>query len=269
MPGTRILLIGLAAGLLLGATQDPIESPIPDMSDSELANGQRLFTVHCARCHGMLGGGGEGPSLQRPKLRHAPDDDALFDVLDSGIRGTGMPGTFGPNEREIWQIAGYVRSLGQLPAEALPGNPANGRSIYETRGACASCHILAGSGRGVGPELSEVGLRRNAEYLRRALTNPDADYPMLNKPMTGRTNAFLTVRLVTKAGEFEGMRVNEDEFSIQLRDLTGKLHSFDKADLLSFEKAVGHSLMPGYAAVLEQNEVNDLVAYLMTLGKQQ
>jgi hypothetical protein len=92
---------------------------------------------------------------------------------------------------------------------------------------------------------------------------------MLNKPMAGRTNAFLTVRLATEAGEFEGMRVNEDEFSIQLRDLTGKLHSFDKADLLSFEKAVGHSLMPGYETVLEHNEVNDLVAYLMTLGKQQ
>lgn len=240
-------------------------SPIPMLSAEEIADGKRLFVVHCARCHGMLGDGGEGPSLKRPRLKYAPDDEALFEVIDRGIQGTGMPGTFGPNDTELWHIAGYVRSLGTLPDEPKPGDPIAGAALYTQRGACASCHILNGQGHGVGPELTDVGLRRNADYLRRSLVNPDADHPMLSSPLTGRINAFLTVRVVSADGEFEGLRVNEDEFSIQLRDLAGNVRSFEKRDLLGYEKAFGHSLMPGYNAAFSETELDDLVSYLMTL----
>ena len=127
-----------------------------------------------------------------------------------------------------------------------------------------TCHISQGQGKGVGPELSEVGVRRNLEYLRRSLTNPDADQPARYDPR-GRLNAFLTVRVVSTAGEFEGLRINEDEFSIQMRDLSGAIHSFDKRELINYERSFGHSLMPGYEAILTESEVNDLVAYLMSL----
>ncbi|MCB1685342.1 MAG: c-type cytochrome [Pseudomonadales bacterium] len=266
----------LATGLLLAgvptladqtgnANPEIPASPLATLTAADLADGRRLFTVHCARCHGMLGDGGEGPSLKRPRLTHAADDQALFDVINEGIRGTGMPGTFGPNDEELWRIAGHVRSLGQLPAEVMPGDPERGGDLYNQRGACATCHILDGRGRGVGPELSDVGLRRNVEYLRRSLTDPDADSPMLSGWQTGRINAFLTVRVVAADGEFEGLRVNEDEFSIQLRDLSGNIRSFDKRELLNFEKAFGHSLMPGYEANFTASEIDDLVSYLMTL----
>jgi putative heme-binding domain-containing protein len=243
-------------------------TPVAGMSDADIADGQRLFRTHCARCHGMLGEGGEGPSLKRAKLRHAPDNATLFDVINRGIFGTGMPGTFGPNDDELWRVAAYVRSLGELPAEVMPGDPLRGKTLYESKGTCATCHILQGIGRGVGPELTTVGLRRNVQYLRRALTNPDADYPMRSSRIRGRVNAFLTVRVVSQDGEFEGLRINEDEFSIQLRDLNGQIHSFDKRQLLNLEKAFGHSLMPGYNIVFTADEIDDLVSYLMTLTAQ-
>lgn len=239
-------------------------SPIATMAEEDLLNGQRLFRIHCARCHGMQGNGGEGPSLQRARLEHASDDDSLFDVINNGIQGTGMPGTWAPNDPEIWQIAGYVRSLGQLPDEPMPGDPEAGALIYASN-ACATCHISAGQGRGVGPELTEVGLRRNAEYLRRALTNPDADAPMLDSRITGRINGFLTVRALASDGEYEGLRVAEDEFSVQLRDLSGNIHSFEKNQLLRYERAFGHSLMPGYRTQLSAQDTEDLVSYLMSL----
>ena len=245
------------------------ESPITRMTQAELANGRTLFGVHCGRCHGMLGDGGEGPSLKRANLHHAPDDQALFEVIQEGIQGTGMPGTFGPNDSELWQIAAHVRSLGRLPPEDMPGDPQRGRVLYDTKGGCAACHITSGEGRGVGPELTDVGLRRNLSYLERSLTNPDADHPMLTSWMTGRINGFLTVRVVSPAGEYEGLRVNENEFSIQLRDLTGSIHSFRKEDLLDLQRAFGHSLMPGYETVLDPGEVNDLVSYLMSLKGEQ
>ena len=238
-------------------------TPIDSMTPEDLENGGRLFRVHCARCHGMLGDGGEGPSLKRAELVHAPDDERLFVVINEGIPGTGMPSTFAPNDTELWQMAAYVRALGRLPAEEPPGDAVKGKEIFETKGACATCHITAGVGRGVGPELTIVGLRRNLEYLRRSLTHPDADYPMTQDRMTGRINAFLTVNIVSPDGEFEGMRVNEDEFSVQMRDLNGDIHSFEKRDLLSYERAYGHSLMPGYRAALTPTEIDDVVSYLM------
>lgn len=227
--------------------------------------GQRLFVIHCARCHGVRGEGGEGPSLTRPVLRHAADAAALLEVISEGIPGTAMPATNGPNDAELAAIAAFVQDLGRLPPEPLPGDPARGQRLYEANGGCAGCHITRGRGHGVGPELTEVGLRRNADYLRRALTDPDADSPETVRPFSGRVDGFLSVRLVAPEGEFEGLRVAEDEFSVQLRDLSGSIHSFEKDALSHYEKAFGHSLMPGYDTRLDATEVDDLVAYLMTL----
>src|SRR5262252_4432127 len=59
---------------------------------ADLARGEKLFQVHCARCHGPKGEGGQGPLLTRAKLTHAPDDASLLKVIEEGIRGTEMPG---------------------------------------------------------------------------------------------------------------------------------------------------------------------------------
>lgn len=240
-------------------------SPVASMTQHDLKVGQQVFQVHCARCHGMRGEGGEGPSLKRPTLKHAPDDMALFAVITEGLRGTGMPGVFGPSDQDLWRVAAYVRSLGRLPPEPLPGNPGRGKRLYDSQGACATCHIIEGNGRGVGPELTDVGLRRNAEYLRRSLTNPDADQPMKHDVFRGNLNAFLTVRVSAESGEYEGVRINEDEFSVQLRDMSGQTYTFDKRELLNYQRAFGHSLMPGYDRVFNDTEVSDLVSYLMQL----
>ena len=236
-----------------------------DDSPQGLVKGQNIFRVHCARCHGLLGEGGEGPSLKRPVLAHAPDNEALLSVISTGIPGTGMPGTWSINDPDLAGLAAYVKSLGQLPPEAMPGDPIAGKLIYESKGNCQSCHILNGAGRGVGPELSNVGARRNSEYLGRSLTDPDADQPIKNTAFRGNINSFLTVRIVSKNAEHEDMRVNEDEFSVQMRSIDGSLHSFDKSALIHYERAFGHSLMPGYATVFSEAEISDLVSYLMSL----
>ncbi len=263
----RLVFAALGCLPLAALAQAPatFESPIPAMTNEDLSQGQSLFQVHCSRCHGMLGEGGEGPSLKRPRLTHAPDDMALYSVISQGIPGTGMPATWAPRPRDLWKVAAYVQSLGRLEVEELPGDPVAGKLVYDNQGNCASCHILGGSGRGIGPELTEVGLRRNRDYLQMSVTSPDADQPKIADPMRGTLNSFLTVRVVSELGTYEGMRINENEFSVQMRDLAGTIYSFDKSKLISYEKDFGHSLMPGYGAALSATEVNDLVSYLMTL----
>ena len=248
----------IVAGFLLLST-----GPV---SAQNLENGEQLFQTLCARCHGMLGEGSEGPSLTRPNLVHAPDDAALVSLIVGGIPGTGMPGSRQLRGQDGPDVAAYVRSLGVLPPEDMPGDPVAGAEVYRVVGNCSSCHILNGEGLGIGPELSKVGQRRNAAYLRRSVTSPEADQPRLVDRFRGSLQAFLTVRIVSEYGIYEGMRINEDAFTVQMRDMAGEIVSFKKSDLISYQKVQGHSLMPGYNSVLDEKQIDNVVSYLMSLN---
>ena len=79
-------------------------------------------------------------------------------------------------------------------------------------------------------------------------------------------NEYLPVRIVTARGqEVRGVRVNEDTFTIQVRDASGALYSFDKSDLQTLDKEMGKSLMPEYKSRVSGSDLDDLVAYLGNL----
>jgi putative heme-binding domain-containing protein len=258
----------LAAGTLGGALGFSEEAePAREASSAEdLAAGRRLFESQCTRCHGREGAGGSGPSLQRARLRRAPDDPALLAVVREGIRGTSMPGSWQLTDRQISQVAAYVRSLGRLPARPIPGQAGRGRALFEGRGGCAACHIVDGKGGWQGPELSDVGLRRGPDHLRASILDPAADGP--TRPVDyepGTYAAYLAVRAVSSGGRrLEGRRVNEDSFTIQIRDAAGRLHSLRKSEV-QLTKLPGRSLMPSYRGVFSGKELDDLVAYLASL----
>lgn len=218
--------------------------------------GKSLFDAHCARCHGIGGTGGEGPSLAVPVLRHAADDEALATVIRDGIENTDMPGNWMLGESEVQALVDYVRSLSRVEPEPLPGDPGRGRAIYESQGTCTVCHIINGDGGTIGPDLSAIGLTRGVDYLRESLVAPGDTVP----------ERYVVVHAVTHDGrEITGVRVNEDSFTIQVRDEVGEFHSLDKLSLTKLEKKFGESLMPSYASELSPDEINDLVAYLASL----
>ena len=223
------------------------------------AAGGQLFAVHCANCHGPNGEGSRGPTLATAVLPRAPTEEALIKVITTGIPGTEMP-RFQLERNEVERIAAWVRHLGQIPPEPLPGDPAQGERIYRTEGNCALCHQLHGYGGVVGPDLTSIGRRRGVAYLRRALVDPGADVPQsMNLPQN-----FVMVTAVSSDGqETSGVRVNEDTYSIQMRDFAGQLHSYFKSELTALRKDWGKSPMPSYAGALTPAQVDDLVAFLV------
>ena len=228
----------------------------PHTTPADLKNGQQLFLGQCARCHGPKGEGGRGAVLAQPHLRHAPDDEALFLVIRDGIKGTEMPAGYAADTLETWQLAAYVRSLGRVAPEAVPGDPKRGQQLFQTKGHCSQCHIVNGQGGSLGPELTEIATLRSAAHLRATLLDPASTLP----------EGFLQVRLVTKDGRhITGVRLNEDTFTLQVRDLTGGLHSFLKEDLQELQRDVGKSPMPSFGAAFSASEMDDLVAYLVSL----
>jgi mono/diheme cytochrome c family protein len=121
------------------------ESPIARLGAAELEQGWSTFRLHCTPCHGADGTGGRGPSLARRRLRRVGDDKSLFDAIRYGIPGTEMPATFYVSDDETWRVAGFVRSLAAVKTEALAGDAARGRILYEDRLGCAACHITSGT----------------------------------------------------------------------------------------------------------------------------
>jgi cytochrome c oxidase cbb3-type subunit 3 len=235
-------------------------------NNADIDGGRRLFQGMCVECHGAGATGGDAPSLNRPRLSHAPDDTALANVIANGIPNTAMPRIRRFTESELRQLVAYVRSVGKLPPDRIPGDPKRGAGLYKNL-ACASCHIVAGEGGTLGPDLTDIGLMRGAAYLREAVVAPDSSLPKGTLSVLARGYAeYLPVRIVTRQGsEIRGIRVNEDAFTIQVRDAAGRFYSLRKSELELLDKQTGKSMMPSFSTRLTASELTDLVAYLASL----
>jgi putative heme-binding domain-containing protein len=220
---------------------------------SDMAAGRRIFDAQCAWCHGNGGDGGAGPNLHG-KLLHATTVGSIVDIINKGIPATDMP-SFRLTERETRQTAAYVMSLSRSMARPGPGNAERGAAVYQSSG-CGSCHVVDGRGGILGPELTAIGRRRGAVYLREAIVKPAASHPP----------GYLVVRAVAATGaDVRGIRVNEDVFWIHIRDAGGNVHALQKSELARVDRELEGTLMPSYESRLSTPQLDDLVAYLATL----
>jgi putative heme-binding domain-containing protein len=243
--------------LLLAQTQAqdlPATDRNPYTSAADLEQGKKLFGGRCAGCHGPRGNGGKGANLAVPSLPRAQTEIALYRTIRYGLPETEMPGA-NMTAREIWQIAAYVRTLGAELSEHPDGDAARGREIFSGKGRCLQCHAVGAEGGAIGPSLSEIGRRRSPGFLRAKLLDSAANVP----------DDFRVVEIVMRDGaNLSGIRLSEDTWSIQFRDLSGALHSSWKEDLKGLQ-VLRKTPMPSYAAVLQTQELGDLVAYLSAL----
>ena len=226
--------------------------------------GKALFDAMCTDCHGVNGTGDEAPALN-----HAlgADDAALHKLIADGSPDGRMPRVRRMTDDEADQLVAYVRVLGRGAPVKVAGDIVKGRAVYQKLD-CGACHTIAGAGGVVGPDLTRIGQKRAASYLRQSVLEPGMVKP---KGSTGILlngfNEYLPVSVVERDGrEVRGIRVNEDSFTIQVRDGNGTLYSFRKSNVQNVDKQFGRSLMPSYKNRLNAADTDDLVAYLYSLG---
>jgi putative heme-binding domain-containing protein len=230
-----------------------------------LAEGQALFRGLCSGCHGGLGRGGKGPDLTDTRWIHGGTDDEIANTIRNGVPKTTMK-KLGESlkEEQIRKIIAYIRSLARSPGESdwkpyLAGDPQAGRRLFfdpQGKAQCAKCHSIGGEGGRIGPVLDRIASRRAPDYLMESILQPSKDI----------APEFEAIAVATKNGlVVTGLRVNETNFDIQLREESGRFHSFLKRDLDEVQ-TLKKSLMPeNLAEILTVKDLHDLFAYLMTL----
>jgi len=221
----------------------------------DIEHGARYYAERCDRCHGANGDGVSGVNLRSGHFRNATTDQQLGRVITTGFPTSGMP-AFTLDAADLTGIIAYLRNMNSIDRGSLkPGDAARGRTIAETKGACLNCHRINNQGSRRAPNLSEIGATRSAGSIERSLLDPDSQMWPINRP----------VLIVMKDGKtFDGRRLNEDTYSVQIADEAGRLLSLNKSDIRRFEVSV-HSPMPSYKDKLTPDELSDVVTYLLTL----
>ena len=158
-------------------------------------NGRRLFVSSCSACHGDSGKGGRGPDLTTGDWKHGGSDEDLLRNITKGIPGTQMPAIPLP-EPDARAIVAHLRELTASGVDTITGDPDAGRAVFTGR--CASCHMYAGSGGILGPDLTNIRARHKSASLAKALAEP--------------------ITFTEAAGGVRGVKKNEDTFTIQLMD---------------------------------------------------
>ena len=224
-------------------------------SRADVEAGQRLYSVQCQVCHGANGDSIPGIDLKFGKFRRVSSDEDIVRTVTSGIPGVGMP-AFAFQPPQLTAIVAFIRAgFDPGSASVRVGNAERGRTLFDGKGQCGTCHRVNGRGPRVAPDLSDVGSLRTLAALQRSMLEPDQALQPIHRP----------VRVVTKSGEtVRGRRLNEDTLTVQLIDDHERLRSFDKADLRQYTIET-KGTMPSFKDRLNADEVADLVAYLSSL----
>lgn len=232
--------------LLIVSTTLLAQSP----PETVVQKGAGLFDKSCTACHGAKAQGGRAPNLTRGDWKFGGSDEAIARNITKGIAGTQMP-AFVMSDDDANAIVAYLRSLeSSKPEEALTGNAEKGAELFFGSAKCGNCHMFQGRGGRLGPDLTNAGTERKVVELRKSIEDPSA----------ALRSGYRTVEVTFKdGGKLTGVAKNEDTFSLQMMDTTGRLQLLSKS-ALSEVKQTHQSLMP--KMTLDTAVTADLLAFL-------
>jgi putative heme-binding domain-containing protein len=242
---------------LCAATAERASAQVEDHQyrTEDIQTGSRLYGAQCALCHGQNGDGVVGVNLSRQQFRRASSDDDIRSTIATGVADAGMP-PFRLQPAELDGLVAFIRSGFDRSATPFTlGDAGRGKAVYDSKGACAACHRVAGRGARTAPDLSDIGAIRQPAAIQRSLLEPSRAMLPINRPL----------RIVTRDGRtVRGRRVNEDTATVQLIDEGERLVSLSKSEIRELELGTT-SGMPSFAGKLTDEELADLLAYLFSL----
>ena len=126
-----------------------------------------------------------------------------------------------------------------------------GRALFAK--SCANCHVLFGSGKSAGPDLTG-GNRRNLDYLLENIVDPSA---------TVAADFRMSVFEMKDGRVINGVTVEQTEKTLTVQTQTDRV-TMQRSDIEE-QKVSTLSLMPdGLFQNLSEEQVRDLIGYLMS-----
>jgi putative heme-binding domain-containing protein len=182
----------------------------------------------------------------------AEDVGPLFNAIKNGIPGTEMV-PLGISTDHTWQIVSYLRSLTQPGAQApVEGDVDEGRQVFEAVG-CRNCHMIAGVGGILGPDLSGIARARTSEAIRESVLDPS------KVVLPGFKGALI----IDQTGRvYTGVVKNEDNFTIQFLTTTLERVSLDRPGLRAVDLKKKSFMPESYGRRLDQAQLQNLLAFL-------
>ena len=156
---------------------------------------------------------------------------------------------------DIWRILAYLKTISPTTAAAPgSGNATSGEHVFATT--CIGCHRVGDRGGNLGPDLSRIGAARARAAMARQIRGTMGSFRTGYEPVT----------LTTPNGqEIQGVKKNEDLFSVQVMDTRERIQGYLREDLrtVSDEKK---SAMPVFGPdKLSDADLDDLLSYLESL----
>jgi len=157
---------------------------------------------------------------------------------------------------KAWTLDQAVASV-EAP-DALKGRDFQaGRNLFHAS-ACASCHHFDGEGGAIGPDLSTVRNKFSTHDLLEAIVDPSK---VISDQYGSSSVKFLDGK------EVNGIVVeNGDLVKIYSSDPKAAPVSANHSDIASIKPFPVSQMPPGLLSPLSENELRDLVAYLMSRG---
>ncbi len=245
----------ITASLALAQPAKPPAKPAQTYPEDLVKAGESLFVQQCAFCHGRDTGGGEsGPDLTRSKvITDDVDGNQIGPIVRNGKNA--MP-RFTVSDQELAGLTAFIHTRKNIaesqtggrkgvdPKDIATGNADQGKQYFNGAGKCASCHSPTGDLAGVATR--NVGLRL---------------YQRLMYPRGAKVKMSVTL----SSGEtIDGTRAFADEFTVALRDSSGRYRSWPAANVKVKidDPAEAHvDLLAKYT----DDDIHNLLAYLMTL----
>lgn len=265
--GRMLAVQGQAAPPASAAASPASQTPPPTATPQSYAQeqidaGQAVFLQNCAFCHGRDAGGGEtGPDLTRSNVV-AVDvrGDQIAPIVHGGRTDKGMP-AFNLSDQDLAAVVAFIHEQKNkadteqggrqhvTPSDLQTGNTDAGKAFFDGAGKCATCHSPTGDLAGIGSRFQGLSL------LQRML------YP------TGRgvgPTTKVTVTLPAGGGTVTGTLAYRDEFTIAIRDISGKYRSWptDRVKFTVDDPIQAHADLLGKYT---DQQMHDVFAYIETL----
>lgn len=169
------------------------------------------------------------------------------DLVNTDIQPTG------PGRR--WTVEEAEPMMANLSGRDL----ANGKAMFAAT-QCLSCHALGGQGGVIGPDLTQLGTRFSPKDILEATINPSDEI----------SEQYVASVLELKDGSsVMGRVINEDETSYSISQnpfSPDVLRKVAKSNVSTIKDSKISVMMPGMINSLNEEELKDLMAYLISAG---